>query len=311
MQKKVSVVIPCYQSPSTLVSQVAAIHDCLSTNAYVDEFEIVLVNDGSPRIKSSHINAASSSCPDVRVIELSRNFGQHAATLAGISVSRYEFVITVDDDGQHPASEFKILLNSMSDDLDLVYGVDSTPEHSRSRKFSSVLFKKFIRVLVRNENVERMSAFRIFRKSILDDLRLNQLNGALLDVLLLQNTSLVESVEVSFDRRSEGNSNYNFRKLLELAGSIVLEYSIRPLRLATGVGLLSVLAGLTYSAYIVVGLILGYITVPGYASLVSLVAIFSGVQLITIGLIGEYVGKLFIRSQGLPAFRIKSEKCRD
>ena len=311
MRKSVSVVIPCYQSPSTLISQVASIHDSLSSNNHVEEFEIVLVNDGSSKSKSSHILAAGASFPEVRVIELSRNFGQHAATLAGISICRYEFVITVDDDGQHPSSELEKLLDSISDDLDLVYGVNSTPEHSRSRKLSSVLFKKFIRVLVRNENAERMSAFRLFRKSILDDLRLNELNGALLDVLLLQNTSHVSSVEVSFNKRSEGNSNYNLRKLIELAGSIVLEYSVRPLRIATGVGLLSVLVGLTYSIYIVVGLILGYIKVPGYASLVSLVAIFSGVQLITVGIIGEYVGKLFIRSQGLPAFRIKSELARD
>lgn len=311
MQKRVSVVIPCYQSPSTLVSQVAAIHDSLLSNPRVEDFEIILVNDGSSTSKSSHIHLAGSSRPGVRVIELSRNFGQHAATLAGISVCRNEFVITVDDDGQHPSSEFEKLLESISDDLDLVYGVNSTPEHSRSRKFYSVLFKKFIRVLVRNENAESMSAFRLFRKSILDDLRLNQLNGALLDVLLLQNTSLVTSVEVSFIKRSEGKSNYNFRKLIELAGSIVLEYSVRPLRIATSVGILTVLAGLTYSIYIVVGLILGFITVPGFASLISLVAIFSGVQLITVGIIGEYVGKLFIRTQGLPAFRIKGEIAQD
>ena len=311
MRKRVSVVIPCYQSPSTLVSQVEAIYECLSSNPCVEEFEIILVNDCSPTSKSTYIHAAGNLRPGVRTIELSKNFGQHAATLAGISVCKYEFVITVDDDGQHPASEFEKLLDFMSDDLDLVYGVNSIPEHSRSRKFSSILFKKFISVLVRNENAQRMSAFRLFRTSVLKDLNLNQLTGALLDVLLLQNTSSISSVEVSFDKRHEGASNYNLRRLIALAGSIVLEYSVRPLRIATGIGLLSVLAGLTYSAYIVVGLILGYITVPGYASLVSLVAIFSGVQLITVGIIGEYVGKLFIRSQGLPAFRIKGEIARD
>lgn len=299
----VSVVVPCYRSAATLAPLVSRINDALP--AYVSDFEVILVIDGPDRPTWAAAHELQRQHRQVQAIRLSRNFGQHNALVAGVRTARYDVVVTMDDDLQHRPEEIPALLAALTDDVDLVYGVAAEEEHGAARSFASRFAKSTLERMLSVRGARQISAFRAFRTFLRDGF--TQLHGphACLDVALSWGTTNVASVPVVMDERTHGRSGYTVRMLLRHTLNMVLGYSSAPLRLVTYLGFLIGVVGLALFARVLFLYFTGQTTVTGWTTVVSAVAIFSSAQMIGIGVLGEYVGRVHENGLGLPTYVVR------
>jgi undecaprenyl-phosphate 4-deoxy-4-formamido-L-arabinose transferase len=213
----------------------------------------------------------------------------------------------LDDDLQHPPEEIPRLLSKLNEGYDVVYGRPADRRHSIGRNLSSKILKAILRTMVGAEMAGHSSAFRAFRSILrqgFEDFRGSHLS---IDVLLSWSSGPVTHVVVEHHERAEGSSGYTFSKLVLLAFNMLTGYSTQPLRFASAVGLLTSLFGLLMFAYLVIRRLLQTVAVPGFAFLASEIALFAGMQLFAIGVIGEYLAQLHFRSMGKPSYTIREE----
>jgi glycosyltransferase involved in cell wall biosynthesis len=303
----VSVVIPCYRSASTLPTLVDAIHDELGSAGVssVDDYEVILVVDGSPDATYAVARRLEQESPRVRAMLLRRNYGQHNALLAGILRARYEVVVTMDDDLQHRPAEIPKLLEPLSDPLvDLVYGVPVEEEHGFWRSLASRTVKGGL-ALADVPNAQHVSAFRAFRTELREGFAHAMDAFVSIDVVLSWTTVGVRRVDVVMDQRTVGESAYSMRKLVRHTLNMVTGYGTVPLRVVTWLGMLCGLLGLALLVFTLVNFITGRTTVMGFTTLASMIALFSGAQMLSVGILGEYVGRLHFRSMHRPTFLVR------
>jgi undecaprenyl-phosphate 4-deoxy-4-formamido-L-arabinose transferase len=244
--------------------------------------------------------------PRVRGLDLARNYGQHNALLAGVRAARQPIVVTLDDDLQNPPEEIPKLLARLDEGADVVYGQPVQRQHGFWRNFGTRLTRAALRGAVGIELAQKVSAFRAFRTSLRDAFADFQGPYVTLDVLLTWGTGRFEAIPVAHDERAEGRSTYTFRKLASQALSMLTGFSTRPLRIATLVGLATMVFGIGVLAYVVVRYIVeGFASVPGFPFLASAIAIFSGAQLLALGVIGEYLARMHIRLMDRPAYAVR------
>lgn len=292
-----SVVVPVFNSFDTLPELTARLTQVLSADS-----EVILVDDGSDLRTWSVIKALAT--PQIRGVRLTRNFGQHAALLAGVREARHSVIATLDDDLQNPPEELARLLNALTDNVDVVYGVPRTIKQPIWRSIASVIARKSMQKTLGFSNAVDVSSFRVFRSQLQASFN-NEIGPRVsLDVLLSWSTSRFESVEVDHHTRKAGKSNYSFWQLLQSFLDIVTSYSTAPLRLATGLGLTTVLLSVGVIIWVLgLPLITGR-SVPGFPFLASTIAIFSGTQLLVLGVIGQYVGRIHFRVMNKPTYTI-------
>lgn len=296
-----SIIIPVYRSQETLENLTDQItQEMLSIGT---PFEIILVNDGSPDNSWHVIEMLAARNAHILGLSLIRNFGQHNALLCGIRAARYDKTITMDDDLQHPPSEIPALLNKLQEGYDVVYGVPRELPHSLWRNIVSKYSKIFV-AAAGLPNVRHLSAFRAFRTHLRVAFEHYQGSALLLDVLLSWATTRFTFVQVQHQPRKVGTSNYTLSKLFNQLMLLLTGFSIAPLRLAIFVGFIFTLFGIGVLIYTLVAYF-SYQTVPGFAFFASLISLFSGAQLFAIGIIGEYVGRIFNRSLGRPAYVVQ------
>lgn len=301
----VSVIIPCYRSRATLPRLVESLVQVLRDSTYAQSFEIILVVDGSPDDTWDVASRLALAEPHVIAIDLARNAGQHNALLAGIAYSKFSRIVTMDDDLQHRPEDVLLLLDALTPETDLVYGVSRDEEHGFLRSLASRSTKAALGS-IGVTHAKHISAFRAFRSVLFDGMEFDQDQSTSLDVMLDWTTGRVKSVEVDMQQRPVGASNYTTGKLMRHAMSMVTGYSTAPLRAVTWLGLILGVAGFAVLVTTLVRYYLGIITQPGFTSLVSLVAFFGGVQLLGLGVLGEYLGRLHTRSLRRPAFVVRS-----
>lgn len=299
----VSVVVPCYRSARTLPALVARLRQTLpeATAAY----EIILVVDGSPDGTWAVAHDLAQREVPVRAIRLARNYGQHNALLAGLRAARFDTVVTMDDDLQHPPEEVPRLLAELTDEVDLVYGVARDEEHGVLRSMASRSAKAGMSVALGVRGAAQTSAFRAFRSFLRDGLDLVDGPHVSIDVALSWGTTRIRAVEVRMAERAEGTSGYTFRVLLRHAATMVLGYSTAPLRLVTYLGLLVGLAGLALFVRLIWLYIAGATTVAGFTTISAMIALFSSAQMIATGVLGEYVGRIHAGGMGRPAYVVR------
>ncbi len=301
---RISAVIPVYRGAKTLPELVERLDKVLGAAA--TEHEIILVNDGSPDNSWEVIESLASRFSAVRGIRLMRNYGQHNATLCGVRAARFELIVTLDDDLQHPPEEIPLLLARLENGCDVVYGVPQRRPHSWWRNMFSVFIKYALSAVMGANNLRDIGAFRLFRAELRRAFANYQNPNVILDVLLSWGTARFAAVTVREDQRTSGASNYNFMRLFRVAMTILTAYSTRPLRAASLIGFAFTLFGLGVFAYVVyVYFFQG--SVPGFPFLASLVALFSGVQLFALGIIGEYLSRVFDRSMDRPTYVVGEE----
>ena len=261
--------------------------------------------DGSPDNTIYIAKELALSNSEVRAIELSKNFGQHAALFAGISQARGELILTMDDDGQHTPSGVETLLNTLTPDLDVVYGISDRDEHKFFRNFTSRFAKTFIFRVLGIENARHISAFRLLRQNVISNVEFSSLSRGTLDVIINWNTNKISWTEVRMIQRPQGKSNYRLVGLIRFAFDMITNYSTRPLRFATIFGTFGFLLTGAFAVFVGVASITGNIKVPGYASMIILISALGSIQLLTLGVVGEYLGKIHEKSSNRPNFNIR------
>jgi len=300
----VSVIIPCYQSELTLAQVVHELHSEFQQNGLV-KFEILMVLDGPTDGTKNIATKLASQFSECRIIELSRNFGQHAAIYAGIYSSKYGLIVTMDDDGQHPPSAIPALFTALSPEVDIVYGVSPEEEHGAIRSFASRQFKIALFRVLGIRNARDISAVRLFRKSLLNNVDLRQLSVGVIDVALHWNTTRIVTTPLQMSKRYQGRSNYNFRSLVRFAIQMLVSFSIKPLKFALFLGVLTFCFSSVLTIHYLYQYFTGRVEVAGFTTLTILIATLSSIQLITLGILGEYLGSIHQRSMGKPLFNIK------
>jgi glycosyltransferase involved in cell wall biosynthesis len=300
---RVSVVVPCYRSACTLPKLVARLTEVMP--AITSSYEVILVVDGSPDDTWEVAHDLALRTASVRAIRLARNYGQHNALVAGVRAARYDVVVTMDDDLQHPPEEIPKLLDALTDDLDLVYGLPTEEEHGVARSFASRLVKSALSGAMGVQNAKLLSAFRAFRTFLRDGW--DQMHGphVSVDLCLSWATTRVGAASVRMDQRAEGRSNYTVKALFRHALNMILGFSTKPLRLVTYLGLLVGVAGLVLFVGVLWLYFAGRTTVAGYTTVASMVALFSAAQMVGIGVLGEYVGRIHAGGMGRPTYMIR------
>lgn len=298
-----SVVIPAYRSPGTLVRLCDELRD--HVGPLVDELEIVIVDDGSGDATWQTIEELAASNPQVRGIQLLRNYGQHNALLAGIRSAGLPLVLTIDDDLQNPPREVHHLLEALRPDIDLVYGRPAAERQSASRNAASKTAKWAMARTLGSHVYPRSGAFRLFRRELMTAADNVYDPSISLDVVLSWATNSIDDVTVDYDERPDGRSGYTVRRLLTHAANMITGYSTRPLRWVSIFGFVAALFGFALLAYVIVRFLIGGSDVAGFTFLAATVTFFSGVQLLSLGVVGEYLGRMHFRSMGKPPYLVR------
>ncbi len=296
----ISVVVPVYNSAATLRELVGRLSAVLGGRC--DAYEILLVNDGSRDGSWKEIQALAAREPVVRGIDMMRNYGQHNALLAGIREARHQIIVTIDDDLQNPPEEIPRLLEKLSEGYDVVYGWPRGLHHGFLRNVASLTTKIVLQKAMGSETARQISAYRAFRTSLREAFAGYQGTFVSIDVLLTWGTTRFTAVPVDHAARAVGESNYTIYKLLTHAANMITGFSILPLQAASMVGFcLAVLGGALFMFVIGRYLVQGT-SVPGFTFLASIIAIFSGAQMLMIGILGEYLARIHSRTLNKPSY---------
>ncbi len=301
----VSIVVPVFNSQDTLTELVGRLKVVLSDAARA--FEVVLVNDGSRDESWRVIGELAARHENVHGIDLMRSYGQHNALLAGIRAAEHEVVVTIDDDLQHPPEEIPKLLATLAEGYDVVYGTPETEQHGLWRGLASRLTKLALQSTMGAETARKVSAFRALRTLLRDAFANYDSPFASIDVLLTWATTRFAAVPVRHEPRRVGVSNYTFWKLVTHALNMMTGFSAWPLRLASMIGFALTLFGVLVLMYVLARYLIQGGSVPGFPFLASVVAIFSGAQLFALGIIGEYLARLYLRTVGKPTYIIRQQ----
>ena len=301
----ISVIVPVYNSEKTLAELVERLEPVLKDCKV--PYELILVNDGSRDQSWAAIHSLSQSYPWVRGINLMRNYGQHNALLCGVRLARYASSITMDDDLQHPPEEIPYLLARLAEGEDVVYGTPIKQAHTLWRNLASYFTRLALQGTMGVENARKVSAFRALRTQIRQAFQQYQSPFVILDVLLSWGTTRFTTLPTRHDARQRGVSNYTFSKLIFHAINMLTGFTVLPLQLASLMGFAFAIFGLLVLLFVIVRFIIEGGSVPGFPFLASIIAIFSGVQLFALGIIGEYLARMHFRIMEKPTYVIREE----
>lgn len=298
-----SVVIPVYNSAPIMPSLLARLRKVLDPLGMT--YELVMVDDASPDDSWRVLSSFQRQDPQhIVAIQLMRNYGQHNALMCGFRHARGALIVTMDDDLQHPPEEIPNLIDTLvAGELDLVYGCPDKRKHPLLKNAGSLVVNKFFRRVFHLPVT--LTAFRIFRRGLLETLLSYTKPFTFIDGLLAWNTRRVGMTTVEHHPRAIGRSGDTLTKMVTLAINLFTNFSLLPLQLASLVGCLAALAGMSTGLYFVARYLAGSITTPGYASIIVSVLTLGGLQLLGLGIIGEYLGRLHLNVNGKPQYNVR------
>ncbi|HRH40435.1 MAG TPA: glycosyltransferase family 2 protein [Pyrinomonadaceae bacterium] len=298
-----SIVIPVYNSQLVLPTLAERLNQVLPQ--ITQQFEVILVNDGSADDSWIEILRLSKEYNWIKGFSLMRNYGQHNAVLCGIRAAQNGIIVTMDDDLQHPPEEIIKLLAKLEEGFDVVYGKPEQEQHGIFRNILSVVTKKLLASAMGVQSIQDISAFRAFNVKLRNAFENFQSPNLHLDVLFSWGTTRFASVKINHQPRLVGKSNYTFRRLFNQVMVSLTGFSTAPLRLASIAGFVFALFGMFILIYTLGRYLIFRDTLPGFTFLASIIALFSGVQMFALGLIGEYIAKMFNRSMERPAYIVR------
>lgn len=304
MAQLISFVIPCYRSEKTLagvVDEVAAAAEKLSDYDY----EIVLVNDGSPDATFSVIRSLCEKDSRIKGINLSKNFGQHAALMAGFRHIKGDIVVCLDDDGQTPADEAGKLIEGLEAGADVVYARYEHKQHSWFRNFGSRLNELMTRVMLGKPKKLYISSYFAARRFVIDEVVRYENAYPYVIGLVLRATKNITNVNVTHREREIGASGYTLGKLINLWVNGFTSFSVKPLRIATMIGAFCAFMGFCYGIYTIIKKFINPSVPMGFSSLMSVLVFIGGMQMLMLGLIGEYIGRIYVCINNSPQYVIK------
>lgn len=302
--KKVSFIIPCYRSEHTLPHVVEEIDEKMKEIAKYD-YEIILVNDCSPDNTLATIRRLCGESNNVKGISFSRNFGQHAALMAGLRHADGEYVVCLDDDGQTPANEVDKLLDKLEEGYDAVYAKYEHKHHSGFRNLGSKINELMTRMMLDKPADLYISSYFAVRRFVVDDMIRYENSYPYVIGLVLRATKNITNVVVQHRDREEGSSGYNLKKLLGLWLNGFTAFSVKPLRIATAIGGFSAGLGFLYGIYTIIKRLVNPDVPMGFSATMSALVFFGGMVMLMLGLIGEYVGRIYISLNNSPQYVIR------
>lgn len=302
--KKVSFVIPCYRSEQTITHVVDEIRRTLARlNEY--DYEIILVNDCSPDNTFEVIRELCEKDSRITGINLAKNFGQHAALMAGFRHVQGDIVVCLDDDGQTPADEVGKLLCGIEKGSDVVYARYNHKKHSTFRNFGSHVNELMTRVMLGKPKELFVSSYFAAKRFIIDEIIRYENSYPYVIGLVLRSTKKITNVEVNHREREAGTSGYTLKKLLGLWFNGFTSFSVQPLRIATVMGGSFAVLGFIYAIYTIIKKFVNPAVPMGFSSLMSAILVIGGMVMIMLGLIGEYIGRIYITLNNSPQYVIR------
>lgn len=299
---RLSIVSPVYRSMDVLPELVAQVNDVLSASDYRDSFEIVLVNDCSPDGSWSVIEQLAKENPFVRGISLRKNVGQHNATMAGIRYARGEIIVIMDDDLQHPPAAILDLAGAIESGHDVCYTRYRNRKHAAWKLWGSWLNDRAAEVILKKPRGLYLSSFKAMSREVA--VEITQYDGpyTYIDGLILGTTNSITSTEIDHQARWSGEGNYNLRKSLSLWLKMATGSSVYPLRIATVSGFVLAALSLLFLGFVVIQRFTHTDISPGWTSVIATMLLIGGLQMVFLGILGEYIGRIYIRLNSTPQF---------
>jgi len=301
-----SVVVPVFNSETILPVLIERLEPVLASLS--SQYEVIFVNDASRDRSWEVIQKISGERSCVRGINLMRNYGQHNALLCGIRSAQFDVIVTIDDDLQHPPEEIPKLLAKLDEGYDVVYGFPQQEQHGLWRDLASAITKLALRSSMGAETARHLSAFRVFRTRTRDAFANYHSPFVSIDVILTWATTRFSAVQVNHEPRKTGVSNYTFRKLFTHAMNMMTGFSTLPLQVSNLLGFFCTLLGGAMLVFLVGRYLLIGTDFPGFTFLASSIALFSGAQLLALGIMGEYLARMHFRMMERPTYTVR-ERC--
>jgi undecaprenyl-phosphate 4-deoxy-4-formamido-L-arabinose transferase len=302
--KKISFVIPCYRSEHTLPKVIAEIDGKMKELSQYD-YDIFLVNDCSPDNTFGVIKKLCEERKNIKGINFARNFGQHAALMAGLRHSDGDYVVCLDDDGQTPADEVDKLIGKLEEGYDAVYAKYEHKQHSAFRNIGSKVNELMTRVMLEKPAELYISSYFAVKRFVVDDMIRYENSYPYVIGLVLRTTRNITNVVVKHREREEGRSGYTLGKLINLWFNGFTAFSVKPLRIATGIGGFAAFIGFLYGVYTIIKRLVNPNVPMGFSAMMSALVFFGGMIMIMLGLIGEYIGRIYISMNNSPQYVIR------
>lgn len=306
MKQLISFVIPCYHSAQTITPVVEEIERVVEEDGRY-RCEVVLVNDNPPDETWQTILSLAEEHPCVRGFCMTHNFGQHAALMAGYRKSLGDIVVSLDDDGQTPPDQAFKLIDALGGNVDLVYA--SYPENAYAsvfRKLGSKVNDLMAQSLIGKPKDVYLSSYLAATRAVIDRVVEYQGPYPYVDGLMLQCCSEVKPIPVRHDDRASGSSGYSFKKLISLWLNGFTSFSVKPLHVSTFLGFSFAGIGLILAIILVIRkLILRDGIDAGWSSIMCMIIIVGGIIMMMVGMVGEYVGRMFMTLNHMPQYYIR------
>lgn len=302
-----SFVIPCYRSENTITGVVEEIITRCGEHRDEYDLEIILVCDCSPDNVWQVIKGLADKYSFVRGILFARNFGQHAALLAGYGESRGDIVITCDDDGQSPLESAFDLAKKVSEGYDVVYGQYPSEKRSFFRGFGSELNSKMSEWLLDKPKGIKCTSFYAMNRMVADEMTRYDNAYPYLEGLIMRTTRTMANIPVAHRERREGRSGYTLKKLIGLMMNGFTAFSVVPLRMADVAGVICAFIGFVFAIYTVINKFIHPDVPIGYSSVMAVLLLVGGIIMVILGLIGEYIGRIYICINKSPQYVVREK----
>ena len=305
MRKLVSIVIPCYRSAEMIGGVVADINREMEKLQEKYRWEIILVNDCSPDNTFDVIRELCREYTNICGVNLARNFGQHAALMAGFHQVKGDILVCMDDDGQTPAFAIKDLLQGLEEGSDVVYAKYEHKHHNAFRNFGSRVNDLMLKFMLGKPADLYVSSFFAARRFIVDEMLRYQNAYPYVIGLVLRATRNIKNVTVEHQDRKAGESGYTLSKLLDLWFNGFTAFSEKPLRVATMIGTGCAFLGFLYGLYTIIKKLVNPMVPIGFSSLMSALMFIGGMLMLMVGLVGEYIGRMYICMNNAPQYVVR------
>jgi dolichol-phosphate mannosyltransferase/undecaprenyl-phosphate 4-deoxy-4-formamido-L-arabinose transferase len=303
----ISVVVPVYNSEKSLEELCHRIDSSLRVIGH--DYEIILVDDGSMDNSWSVMKSVRLGNKKAKIIRLGRNFGQHNALMCGLHHASGDFIVTMDDDLQHPPEEISKLIEAIENSgNDVVYGAYIKKEHSFLKNLGSYIYRRITVAILKNGSDQNKSSFMIIRRGLLQYITCDKTPNPVLGMMISFVTKKSSSIPVEHCRRNYGRTTYSMKKLLKQFFHSITYYTNLPLRVASMLGLSSVIFSFILLCYYLIQYLRGAIGVPGWTTLVLLILFFSGIILFSLGIIGEYLIRILQETRRTPQYVIMEKE---
>ena len=307
--KMLSFVIPCYNSAKTILTVVNEVRQTMEGRKEFT-FEIILVNDNSTDETFSVIKQAALKDGRITAIDLAKNFGQHSALMAGYSQATGDYIVSLDDDGQTPANEVFRLIDKLENGFDVVFASYPQKKHSFFRNFGSRINDMMAHHLIGKPKGLYLSSYFVARRFVIEELKRYTNAYPYVSGLLLRSTNRLANVSVNHRDREIGTSGYTLKKLLALWMNGFTAFSVKPLRIASLLGVIFAGIGFLYGIWIIISKLFIRTAPIGYSSLMAVLLFIGGTLMLILGMLGEYVGRMYISINRAPQYVIR-ELCHE